>query len=145
MIRRPPRSTLFPYTTLFRSLSSDVLVGPSVVRPVARNDLDLGPFDHLARVAQELRLHHSSRLSLCLMAPTPTGLSETFCGCRKDPDRQARTGTARHRDESADPPIRRCGNRLCGCRPFDRRTSDQWVGVPAHLPFGLGDLHGVPT
>src|SRR2546430_5292213 len=26
MIRRPPRSTLFPYTTLFRSL---VLVGPS--------------------------------------------------------------------------------------------------------------------
>src|SRR5258708_15390964 len=23
MIRRPPRSTLFPYTTLFRSLSSD--------------------------------------------------------------------------------------------------------------------------
>src|SRR5687768_18178195 len=25
MIRRPPRSTLFPYTTLFRSLGSDVL------------------------------------------------------------------------------------------------------------------------
>src|SRR5258705_5660716 len=24
MIRRPPRSTLFPYTTLFRSLSSDL-------------------------------------------------------------------------------------------------------------------------
>src|SRR5438132_6538660 len=24
MMRRPPRSTLFPYTTLFRSLSSDV-------------------------------------------------------------------------------------------------------------------------
>src|SRR5256885_12124725 len=24
MIRRPPRSTLFPYTTLFRSLASDV-------------------------------------------------------------------------------------------------------------------------
>src|SRR2546422_7587845 len=26
MIRRPPRSTLFPYTTLFRSLPSDALV-----------------------------------------------------------------------------------------------------------------------
>src|SRR5258708_28605786 len=26
MIRRPPRSTLFPYTTLFRSLPADVLV-----------------------------------------------------------------------------------------------------------------------
>src|SRR5258708_13644347 len=33
MIRRPPRSTLFPYTTLFRSLSTfiNVVVGISVV------------------------------------------------------------------------------------------------------------------
>src|SRR3712207_7188488 len=35
MIRRPPRSTLFPYTTLFRSsdtawVSDDVVVGPSI-------------------------------------------------------------------------------------------------------------------
>src|SRR3989304_5316424 len=29
MIRRPPRSTLFPYTTLFRSLEDFVLVGHS--------------------------------------------------------------------------------------------------------------------
>src|SRR5258705_8196414 len=27
MIRRPPRSTLFPYTTLFRSLTSEVKAG----------------------------------------------------------------------------------------------------------------------
>src|SRR5256885_8908819 len=27
MIRRPPRSTLFPYTTLFRSIRAGVLVG----------------------------------------------------------------------------------------------------------------------
>src|SRR3712207_7323290 len=36
MIRRPPRSTLFPYTTLFRSVETVstqmVLVGPSSVR-----------------------------------------------------------------------------------------------------------------
>src|SRR5258708_19676131 len=31
MIRRPPRSTLFPYTTLFRSRVSDVFDIPSVV------------------------------------------------------------------------------------------------------------------
>src|SRR2546422_6368448 len=31
MIRRPPRSTLFPYTTLFRSVN-----GPAVVAYVAR-------------------------------------------------------------------------------------------------------------
>src|SRR2546425_9022834 len=29
MIRRPPRSTLFPYTTLFRSLSSSVRLRPA--------------------------------------------------------------------------------------------------------------------
>src|SRR2546427_6990708 len=34
MIRRPPRSTLFPYTTLFRSHQSD--------QPLARLGLDLG-------------------------------------------------------------------------------------------------------
>src|SRR5260221_13939491 len=32
MIRRPPRSTLFPYTTLFRSRRRLVLVDPLVVR-----------------------------------------------------------------------------------------------------------------
>src|SRR5690348_17762090 len=30
MIRRPPRSTLFPYTTLFRSLHGNADVGPIV-------------------------------------------------------------------------------------------------------------------
>src|SRR2546422_4239697 len=32
MIRRPPRSTLFPYTTLFRSLDRDELDGDSAER-----------------------------------------------------------------------------------------------------------------
>src|SRR3712207_7888079 len=31
MIRRPPRSTLFPYTTLFRSVVEDVRPGAGVV------------------------------------------------------------------------------------------------------------------
>src|SRR3712207_8453319 len=35
MIRRPPRSTLFPYTTLFRSLER----GEGSVRPAALRDL----------------------------------------------------------------------------------------------------------
>src|SRR5258706_15365047 len=33
MIRRPPRSTLFPYTTLFRSLCPNI----EIEHPVARN------------------------------------------------------------------------------------------------------------
>src|SRR5438445_10234816 len=32
MIRRPPRSTLFPYTTLFRSLAATVDRGMEVIR-----------------------------------------------------------------------------------------------------------------
>src|SRR5688572_32476354 len=31
MIRRPPRSTLFPYTTLFRSLIKDIGLGISTI------------------------------------------------------------------------------------------------------------------
>src|SRR5438034_6387218 len=39
LTRRPPRSTLFPYTTLFRSLAAPVLGTPYSVRSTA----DLGP------------------------------------------------------------------------------------------------------
>src|SRR3712207_7501697 len=49
MIRRPPRSTLFPYTTLFRSLSEAVAAARDSVgaRPnvlVAQADLATPPF-----------------------------------------------------------------------------------------------------
>src|SRR2546430_10901757 len=38
MIRRPPRSTLFPYTTLFRSHSARVLAGGSRLAPEVRRE-----------------------------------------------------------------------------------------------------------
>src|SRR2546429_4212629 len=41
MIRRPPRSTLFPYTTLFRSRRSAVCLDPASFRAAA---LKLAPF-----------------------------------------------------------------------------------------------------
>src|SRR5256885_8525522 len=49
MIRRPPRSTLFPYTTLFRSIRADDRVAQDRVRadPRARADLRL-PFEDRA-------------------------------------------------------------------------------------------------
>src|SRR3712207_8436000 len=60
MIRRPPRSTLFPYTTLFRS------------GPVARADLPLaarGPFGvlGLALLLVEPGLENLERLGLVLV------------------------------------------------------------------------------
>src|SRR2546426_12461379 len=68
MIRRPPRSTLFPYTTLFRSveIESDTALGRTTGRvvqhAVARVDLQLtriaqhgdGHDDLLFGVAQDL-------------------------------------------------------------------------------------------
>src|SRR2546425_7125545 len=35
MIRRPPRSTLFPYTTLFRSLDFDIAAEPAPLRELS--------------------------------------------------------------------------------------------------------------
>src|SRR3712207_7777603 len=40
MIRRPPRSTLFPYTTLFRSVSATVVLGVVVVLVVGQSLLE---------------------------------------------------------------------------------------------------------
>src|SRR3989442_11004711 len=69
MIRRPPRSTLFPYTTLFRSLSGfprGVALG---VRKVGRNGNDrlsdrlmqfvLRPFHHSAKNQRRSEEHTS--------------------------------------------------------------------------------------
>src|SRR2546422_7475627 len=40
MIRRPPRSTLFPYTTLFRSLTLDQLLTLAQLRLVVERDTE---------------------------------------------------------------------------------------------------------
>src|SRR3989442_11962885 len=39
MIRRPPRSTLFPYTTLFRSVDGELAVAPAHVEAVGSQAL----------------------------------------------------------------------------------------------------------
>src|SRR5258708_22298086 len=43
MIRRPPRSTLFPYTTLFRSLAIATSTQPQLLANVANVGRTLGP------------------------------------------------------------------------------------------------------
>src|SRR5690348_17405584 len=54
MTRRPPRSTLFPYTTLFRSVEADLVEGRGrrVRREVAADARrpEVGPQDHRHRV-----------------------------------------------------------------------------------------------
>src|SRR5256885_3152014 len=60
MIRRPPRSTLFPYTTLFRSPERAVQRHP--VRPHARHRLRVVHEPVLHRIA-DLRDRKSTRLN----------------------------------------------------------------------------------
>src|SRR3712207_8737397 len=56
MIRRPPRSTLFPYTTLFRSRFGDALVPlDQAALPRARGEAEIGA--HLAAVAEITEEH----------------------------------------------------------------------------------------
>src|SRR3712207_7338663 len=60
MIRRPPRSTLFPYTTLFRSLEL-VGLGELAGQPV---DVVVGAVDGDQGLAVDGRLHHLARLEV---------------------------------------------------------------------------------
>src|SRR2546422_6263558 len=72
MIRRPPRSPLFPYTTLFRSLSTTPwtlrapapCLGQHTAEALAEIGLDAGDLgQHLGGVLAEARDRKSTRLN----------------------------------------------------------------------------------
>src|SRR5438034_11694449 len=64
MLRRPPRSTLFPYTTLFRSTLVHRRLWPALVRVAARF-----PKNQVAQVRQE---HTASGRHVNREGPLPT-------------------------------------------------------------------------
>src|SRR5579883_3275145 len=74
MIRRPPRSTLFPYTTLFRSFFREAL------RPLLRSWLD----EHLPALAEKRSEEHTSELQ-----------SRENLVCRLLPEKKKRRPTTR--------------------------------------------------
>src|SRR2546430_12635325 len=87
MIRRPPRSTLFPYTTLFRSLRADRV---RLVLRVVRDGLVVGwsgaaPHNapHQIRDRKSTRLNSShSQISyavFCLKKKTETDCESALC------------------------------------------------------------------
>src|SRR3712207_7198681 len=72
MIRRPPRSTLFPYTTLFRSAADLQLLDLAVIAPQLRRRLARGALhdgdqagmrNHIRSVRVERRDRKSTRLN----------------------------------------------------------------------------------
>src|SRR2546430_12678443 len=60
MIRRPPRSTLFPYTTLFRSIDCDSWV--ALAKPRDAKPHDAEPFYHQPREGSIRSEEHTSEL-----------------------------------------------------------------------------------
>src|SRR2546430_13534593 len=59
MIRRPPRSTLFPYTTLFRSPGRERSRNRGNVRPLGRRGRTEGEQEFLLRDRKSTRLNSS--------------------------------------------------------------------------------------
>src|SRR5436189_4827605 len=65
MIRRPPRSTLFPYTTLFRSLEMRELTQEEVARRVGKDRSSITNTLRLLKLPSELqRLVAEEKLSI---------------------------------------------------------------------------------
>src|SRR2546422_7719500 len=62
MIRRPPRSTLFPYTTLFRSRAHDAGAAPVFSHARREGAVDLRSEEHTSEL--QSRLHLVCRLLL---------------------------------------------------------------------------------
>src|SRR3712207_9218141 len=78
MIRRPPRSTLFPYTTLFRSQDSSRVSRPSVIARVRTLTAlaRLGPAHKRILV---MFLYDSDRKSTCLNSSHANISYAVFC------------------------------------------------------------------
>src|SRR3712207_6067431 len=67
MIRRPPRSTLFPYTTLFRSVEDGDLV--------AEQELTAGSYDFTYRPSEDYRKPYGWSISLNTLGQDPAALA----------------------------------------------------------------------
>src|SRR5258708_10714661 len=61
MIRRPPRSTLFPYTTLFRSQQGHQL-RPGVEVPGVEQEIEIGKSGHGIEDRKSTRLNSSHQI-----------------------------------------------------------------------------------
>src|SRR5437868_12463253 len=74
MIRRPPRSTLFPYTTLFRSYRFGVITSHSIFYHEVMIE---------SRVVGRLRFNHEDRKSGSAGMPRPNSYA-VFCLKKKN-------------------------------------------------------------
>src|ERR1035437_2485729 len=140
MIRRPPRSTLFPYTTLFRSCRAEPRSGRWLCRReqddgqnASRTDGPARHPDPLACLARRVQtdscpgVQRRLRRPLRLDVKTRPGTAQTACGC----DRFAPATT----------PPSRCAVRRPGCRrrlPPPPQTRSYYVRITRTSPASEG-------
>src|SRR6516225_10704583 len=98
MIRRPPRSTLFPYTTLFRSRAMGVLI-PSEIQLPPGVKLYARSEEHTSELQSHVNL--VCRLLLEKKKKKPPTVSKKYKKSYKEPMRQLsvslRSTSSRHR------------------------------------------------
>src|SRR3712207_8177700 len=101
MIRRPPRSTLFPYTTLFRSEPRRPRPGPLaalVVRCSSRSSGPARPQEHEERPSSGRRqVRASPRLLSRSEEHTSELQSRQYLVCRLLLEKKKKESTIRHR------------------------------------------------
>src|SRR3712207_8148135 len=67
MIRRPPRSTLFPYTTLFRSLTIALVHDPASVEVYEAGGVDVAINPREVTAEEMIRFAHDPRIKQIAM------------------------------------------------------------------------------
>src|SRR2546425_6606337 len=101
MIRRPPRSTLFPYTTLFRSFS---LLTPNYPRADREGHQRLG--GQASRAVPHVAIYHNKVLSLAQHARSEEHTSElqslAYLVCRLLLEKKKSINDATYRPSAED-------------------------------------------
>src|SRR2546422_5564893 len=98
MIRRPPRSTLFPYTTLFRSDRARPGAGPAPPRPTAAAPRAARLRGGCAEGGRPVELQPRSRDRKSTRLNSSHGYISYAVFCLKKKNRALRRGTERRRN-----------------------------------------------
>src|SRR5256886_6908375 len=133
MIRRPPRSTLFPYTTLFRSSAS------SAVAPAAASTWSVACGCHVARSAASVRpVVVTPSLTCSRPAATPSRSrprsEEHTSELQSQSNLVCRLLLEKKKKNTLNHPAEECGAALLAAYPFLRTESQQLVRFPCCLP-----------
>src|SRR5260370_5757644 len=121
MIRRPPRSTLFPYTTLFRSISSVPSVFDREARPLRTRPAGVGSLHR-----------HYPLVPLVPKLPFGNGVLQTPFGVGWHRFRTSRNGNREKKaiPLSRNPPVSEAGNCVNAAERAPRFGQEPLLRVP---------------